>query len=128
MKLDSDGNGAFVSLWSILLFGFSKVVFFSRQIFKKMEGKDPLDPPSTTRQVCALALILEAHHLRCTPQMTVSGTHLFLGHLLRHIAVGKNTMAAVEVLLAHDQAQILVGNASVLDGTLPCHQGIPQKA
>ncbi len=45
MKLDSDRNGAFVSLWSVLLFGFLELDFFPpRQILKKMEGKDPLDP------------------------------------------------------------------------------------
>jgi hypothetical protein len=41
-----DGNGAFVRPWSVLLFRFSELDFFSfsRQISKKMEGKDPLDP------------------------------------------------------------------------------------
>ncbi len=46
MKLDSDGNGAFVSLWSILLFGFLELDFFFPARLKKNGGKGPTGPPN----------------------------------------------------------------------------------
>ncbi len=48
MKLDCNGNGAFIRPWSVLLFRFSELDFlsFSHQISKKNGGKGPTGPPT----------------------------------------------------------------------------------
>ncbi len=50
MKLDSDGNGAFVSLWSVLLFGFSELDFFSPPDLRKYGEIGPTGPPNNAQR------------------------------------------------------------------------------